>query len=205
MRKIQVYVPEGQHTTQYLERQVERLQRAIHGWRIEDEHEDPAYWEIDFGAERMVLRQHGNTLCISLHPFEQTHVVPASMLEVWLRENATVTANSIYCNLLEMKAIEAFDVMVRAWEDESKECSQARKMDLLNRMLWHIDMEDTGRNELWLTGCNTRLNDYAEKVMDLLELAQVRVIHGVQPMSKLDEEVKRMLNEAASQHTSASV
>ena len=197
MRKIQVHMPERQNATQYLERQVKRLQRAIHGWHVEDEHEETAYWEIDFGAERMMLRQHGNTLCISLHPFEQTHVVPASMLEGWLRENATVTANSIYCNLLEMKVIEAFDVMVRAWEDESKECSQTRKMDLLNRMLWHIDLEDPGRNELWLTACNTRMNDYAERVMDLLELAQVRVIQGVQPMSKLDGEVKRMLDEAA--------
>lgn len=205
MRKIQVYVPEGQNATQYLERQVERLQCAIHGWRTEDEHEDPAYWEIDFGAERMVLRQHADMLCVSLHPFEQTHVVPGSMLDTWLLAHANVTANSICCNLVEMKVIEAFDVMVRAWEDESKECSQARKMDLLSRMLWYIDLEDPGRNELWLTACNTRMNDYAEKVIDLLELAQVRVIKGVQPVNKLDGEVKRMLDEAASQNTSVSV
>ena len=91
--------------------------------------------------------------------------------------------------------------MVRAWDDESKECSQAQKMDLLNRMLWHIDLEDPGRNELWLTACNTRMNDYAEKVIDLLELAQVRVIKGVQPMSKLDGDVKRILDEAAETQT----
>lgn len=205
MRKIQVFAPENQDAIGYLERQVNRLQRAIYDLYVDDESEDPAYWEIDFGAERMVLRQKGDTICISLHPFEQTHMVPASMLEEWLRENATVTANSIYYNLVEMKAIPALDAIARAWKDGSKTYSNTQKMDLLNRMLWHIDLEDPGRSELWLIASNTRLNDYAEKVIRLLELAQVRVIQGVQPMSKLDKEVKRMLDEAALQYTSASV
>lgn len=191
MRTIQLFVPKGCNEMAFLKQQVKNLQSAMEGREISDEQEEASYWEIRFGYHRVILRQHKGVICVTQWPFDSAVGLQADQLENWMMQHVHVVGLDMYYNLCRMKYLPEVERIAHR-----SPYKKPKGLGVLHDVIDNVGVMERTSYEFWLVASKLRRTGYPEKILNLLELAKVRVIQGVQPMSKLDKNVKRMLDEA---------